>query len=80
MIEGFKSYKEQTVAEPFSRQINVVGERLVSLRSRTLQSCTAPLPFASRLVSCKAGTAGRSELIDVCSGRKRLWQVQFFHW
>ena len=24
-LEGFKSYKEQTVAEPFSSRINVVG-------------------------------------------------------
>ena len=25
IIEGFKSYKDQTVAEPFSQKINVVG-------------------------------------------------------
>lgn len=27
IIEGFKSYKDQTVLEPFSNKINVVGER-----------------------------------------------------
>jgi len=26
IIEGFKSYKDQTIVEPFSRDINVVGE------------------------------------------------------
>lgn len=26
IIEGFKSYKDQTAAEPFSSKINVVGE------------------------------------------------------
>lgn len=25
IIEGFKSYKDQTIVEPFSRNINVVG-------------------------------------------------------
>jgi hypothetical protein len=27
IIEGFKSYKDQTAAEPFSNKINVVGKR-----------------------------------------------------
>ena len=25
IIEGFKSYKDQTIAEPFSNKINTVG-------------------------------------------------------
>ncbi len=27
VIEGFKSYKDQTILEPFSNRINCVGER-----------------------------------------------------
>lgn len=29
IIEGFKSYKDQTAAEPFSNKINVVGKLVV---------------------------------------------------
>jgi hypothetical protein len=31
IIEGFKSYKDQTIVEPFSRNINVVGECRINL-------------------------------------------------
>ena len=29
ILEGFKSYKDQTIVEPFSENINVVGESAV---------------------------------------------------
>ena len=31
VIEGFKSYKDQTISEPFDQHINVVGEQAVIL-------------------------------------------------
>lgn len=31
IIEGFKSYKDQTIAEPFSEKINTVGEQGVQV-------------------------------------------------
>lgn len=37
IIEGFKSYKEQTIVEPFSRNINVVGR--VALHMIYLDCC-----------------------------------------
>jgi hypothetical protein len=36
VIEGFKSYKDQVISEPFSSGINIIGERV-------LASC-APTP------------------------------------
>ena len=32
IIEGFKSYKDQTIAEPFSEKINTVGKLMTDRR------------------------------------------------
>ena len=31
VIEGFKSYKDQTILDPFSNKVNVVGESIATL-------------------------------------------------
>lgn len=36
IIEGFKSYKDQTIVEPFSRDINVVGECIAAACGSTV--------------------------------------------
>jgi hypothetical protein len=53
VIEGFKSYKDQTILDPFSNKVNVVGESIAtlplaaagaggcgSLREACLQTCS----------------------------------------
>ena len=38
IIEGYKSYKDQTISEPFDQHINVVG-MLLAFRSLYLSNC-----------------------------------------
>ena len=38
IIEGYKSYKDQTISEPFDQHINVVG-MLLGFRSLYLSNC-----------------------------------------
>ena len=40
IIEGFKTYKDQTIAEPFSPKINTIGEtRLAEVAKHALLRC-----------------------------------------
>ena len=58
VIEGFKSYKDQTIIEPFSRNINVVGEGLVCC-TLAMQKCTI-IPLSAKT------TVGLSQRADMC--------------
>lgn len=48
VIEGFKSYKDQTIIEPFSRNINVVGEGLVRWMLAMQTCANIPLSATSK--------------------------------
>ena len=47
-IQGFKSYKDQTVADPFSEKINVVGKCSISRAAVASMIQTVCLPLTAQ--------------------------------
>jgi AAA15 family ATPase/GTPase len=56
IIEGFKSYKDQTITEPFSPKINCIGAFFESKR-RSRARAAAPLPLAARSLFVRSSVA-----------------------
>ena len=47
IIEGFKSYKDQTITEPFSPKINCIGASFRATMAATTRTTLLRLPYAA---------------------------------